>query len=235
MLDKDWSKLLASMYQTPEQQRTKEYEIYRLIFNNAGDVLRDRQMDKVPGYASKKPSYEGLPGSFDEIRDRLFAFERPMFEAMVRLWNTDDGKLVDDGRFRVNGYVELEGPRFRHHIDLTTEFTGWVDDNDFWIELYTLAKKLGVFVQDWGGERECVDKRWSGPKNASPAQIAEFHRSNDSYNAKYGPDHGRLQRQVALVKVFSPEEATPEAIQTIRSLWEKETQAVWDKAGVCVC
>jgi len=123
-----------------------------------------------------------------------------------------DLQVVDDGRWRVyGGQVRSDEPE----INLVTEFIGFCDQEDFWKNLYATAKEIGAEVSTMS-EEEHLD---------------HFKPADEEW--QYGPNHGRLERQVEVIwNVYG--KSVDEVKKMIEELNPK-LENIWEKAGVGVC
>lgn len=149
---------------------------------------------------------------FDEEFDRLLRIMLENDKASIafvrKVWRF---QKLNDARFRING---------RHGgIFLSTEFKEVIEKIDFWRRCYALAGELGAEV-------EIMDE--------SPIvehTIKNHGKENEEH--VYGPDHGKMARQVA----FNWNVTEVKSVNDLKKLIERYSEAtepIWHEAGVGV-
>jgi hypothetical protein len=123
---------------------------------------------------------------------------------------------VDFGRFRVYGELRNGRPR----VVVVTEFQQFCDNDDFWTRLNVAAKRLKARV--WVmSEKQHVDHSW------------RITQSGKKYAERFGPDHGRKERQVELS--WCIETLTTRHLRAFVKKIADATSDIWKEGGVGVC
>lgn len=134
---------------------------------------------------------------------REYDFSKKVFEFM---------RLANFGRFRVYGEMK-DG---KENIVVVTEFQAFVDQTDFWDRLKERAVQLHARI--WIMREE--------------PHMNQFKR-RDQMEWQYGPDHGRLERQVELS--WQIQDKSPVAFKRFLGRIRKLTNELFTEQGVGVC
>ena len=113
---------------------------------------------------------------------------------------------------------------------IDTEFSAFKDATDFWDTLEKTAKDIGVDVFELY-EGEHVDSYM--PNDGKP--MKEGDKPNPDRPGWFvGRNHGRIERQVALQKAIPHYCLTQETVHAVKKALERDTEHLWDLAGVGV-
>lgn len=124
--------------------------------------------------------------------------------------------VVTDDRFRLYGELRRGGDEC---VVLVTEFRGFCGDDHFWLAFNDIAQSLQAHV--WiMREEPHLDHSYLNFGTPEQQDV-------------YGPDHGRLERQVELS--WRVETISVEALQELKVRIAAATEPFWKKYGVSVC
>lgn len=177
-----------------------------------------------------KPKHPALQKKVDRIVRNFFFRQAKTLLSPVELeaWTFHYRlSVLDDSRFRF--YAAGNGTRFR--IWTATEFIYFDDDKEARKAIRAAAKEAGCRVEAMS-TRPHLDKY--GSENPEPKEgytLAE--KDERGLQWFYGPNHGRMETQVAFNVTLQKPETVAEGRRVLREL-KKATNGIWRQYGVAV-